>query len=347
MPRPSQYPNPRDQRGVPAPVYRPAPTAAPEPAAAGPGPALWVGIGVGVVLFVVAIAVVFRLARKPRDTVAADVPAGFFQQASADFAEARRLLEEGRLNESAEKFEEAQAYRRKAADKTVGATQTFEQGCAAREREYRAAASASVPTLAEKVATGRPSVAEVDTFLQRFATDAARAEWQQQRPAAEKAANAAIVAGAYRVEWTIKGVEGNSMEDLKPADFAPLADAIAAKIGAGPLLPAANAPGVPPEQGLGYVHVTLTYLEARYRARLTGRESDIQVPTVLDATIEVTTNQKKGQWDGVHEYTAQVDPPRQLKEEQIATTRGTMQRALLKQVVEQITQPTRRRLKER
>jgi hypothetical protein len=306
---------------------------------------LWVAIGVGVVVLVVGATLVFRLARRPRaGAVAANVPASFFQQASADFAAARQLLDEGRLAESADKFDDAQAYRRKAGDKTVSASQTFENWCAAREREYRAAAAAVVPALPERVATGRPSVVEVDTFLQRFGTDDARAAWQQQRPALEKRAALADAARAYRVEWAIQGVEGNAMEDLGPGAFTALSDAIAERIGAGPLLPAEKAPGVKPQEGLGYVRIGLVYVEATYAAERTGRESNIKVPAILEATIDVTTNKGAGRWDGSHHYLLRVSPPSTLKENEIAAARQNLQRALLAQVVERVkTAPAKER----
>lgn len=337
MARPSPYPDPRASR---APAYSPAP-----PAARGPGAMLWVAVGVGVVVLVVGATLVFRLARKPRGGgVAANVPASFFQQATTDFAEARRLLDEGRLADSADKFDDAQAYRRKGGDKTVGSGQTFETWCAAREREYRSAAASVVPALPERVATGRPSVVEVDTFLARFGTDDARAAWQAQRPALEKRAAVANAARAYRVEWAIQGVEGNALEDLGPGAFTALSDAIAARLGGGPLLPAADAPGVKPEEGLGNVRVGLVYAEATYSAERTGRESDIKVPAILEAEVVVTTNKKRGRWDGPHRYTARVSPPRTLKENEIAGARGDLQRALLAQVVERVkSAPARER----
>jgi hypothetical protein len=95
-------------------------------------------------------------------------------------------------------------------------------------------------------------------------------------------------------------------------------------------------PGVKPEEGLGYVRVGLVYLEATYAAARTGRESDIKVPAILDATVEVTTNKSRGKWDGVHRYTARINPPRSLKENEIAGVRGTLQRGLLAQVVERV-----------
>jgi hypothetical protein len=102
---------------------------------------------------------------------------------------------------------------------------------------------------------------------------------------------------------------------------------------------------VAPDKGLGYVRVNLVYVEASYRAQRTGQESDIKVPAILNATIEVTTNKKKGKWDGLHEYTAEVSPPAKLTSNQISGARLNLQRDLLAKVVKQVssnTKPARR-----
>jgi hypothetical protein len=323
-------PNPRDIRPGPFP-------AAPEPAT-GPRAILWVGIGVGAVLLLVVAGVIFRLSARPKRGPIGNVPANFFQQASADFAEARRLLSEGRLSDSAEKFSDALHHRSRAGDRSVSAVQNFETWCAAREKEYRAAAAAIAPSLPEHVAAKKLSVAEVDTFLERFGTDDARAAWQQQRPGLERGAAATAAAAAYRVEWVIHDEQGNSIQDLAAGDFTPLADAISAKLGGTPLLAESAAPGIAPDAWRGYVGVTLVYAEAAYKETgVLGREAELKVPALLSARIEVITNQKQGRWDGIHPYIARVSPPAKLKDNEISGARVNLQRALLAKVVEQVS----------
>jgi hypothetical protein len=323
MPRP--YPSPPDPRPAPA---------------SGPNTTTLIAVGAGaVLLLVVACVVVFKVTSKPRRAgLAGNVPTNFFQQASADFAEAKRLLAEGRLSDSADKFAEAQIYRSRAGDKSVSATQNFEAWCAAREKEYRAAAAAAAPSLPERVAAGKSSVAEVDTFLERFGTDDARAAWQQQRPALEKGAATAAAAGAYRVEWLIQGADGSPIRDLTAGDFTALTDALSAKLRGARLLTEADAPGLPPEAWRGHVGVTLVYAEASYKETgVLGREAELRVPATLIANIEVITNKKKSRWDGVHEYAARVSPPKKLTDKEIAGARATLQRDLLAKVVGQIS----------
>src|SRR6476661_3813689 len=105
----------------------------PRPAAGRPSNMTWILAGVGAfVLLVVGIVVVLRVASRPRrGAVAGNVPVTYFKQASADFADASRLLAEGNLSESAEKFSESQVYRSRAGDRQITQAQTFEQWCAA------------------------------------------------------------------------------------------------------------------------------------------------------------------------------------------------------------------------
>jgi hypothetical protein len=323
MPRPN--PSPYGSRPVPA---------------GRPSNMTWILAGVGAfVVLVVGVVVVLRVASKPRGTITGNVPVTYFKQASADFADASRLLAEGKLSESAEKFSEAQVYRSRAGERQISQTQTFEQWCAAKEREYRAAAAGIAPTLSDRVGKpGGPSLVQVDTFLERFGNDAARDAWRQRRPELERQVAAATAAGAYRIEWIIKDHEGTAIEDLYDGDKQLLAEAVARFIGAAaPLVPASATPGVAPEEGLGYVRVALVFAEAPYRVQRTGREVSVKVPAVLSTEVEVTTNKKPGRRDGLHRFIARVDPPSQLKENEISGTRGEFQRKLINKVVEQVS----------
>ena len=112
-------------RSNPGPFPPPPPAHASPYGAALPAPAakrnttpLLIAGGVALLLLLVIGGVLMRMLSKPRGRApAGNVPANFFQTAAADFAQAKQLLVDGKLTDSAEKFAESQHFRSRAARK--------------------------------------------------------------------------------------------------------------------------------------------------------------------------------------------------------------------------------------